>query len=87
MDARLRDGNLVWTVRAHGESRESMVDRAWFMAKGGSPELARCAVAVGHLDCGYDDAVMGALTLCSSKMYPEDNRAPNVTRSSTSDRG
>lgn len=69
MDARLRDGILLWTVQDRGECRNSLLDRTWFLARGRDIDindmtmqsLARCSVAVGYLGCGYDEAVTRAL--------------------------
>lgn len=76
MDARLRNGLLVWTSQDAGESRASMIERTWFLTNGcrHGETLARCAVAVSHLGCKYDDAVMRASS-CTRKMYVQDNQS------------
>lgn len=67
MDARTFNGLLVWTTQDVGESRESMIDRTWIIAKNRSESddvrmqtIARCAAAVRHLGCTYDDTVMAS---------------------------
>lgn len=77
MDARVFNGHLVWTNQDRGECRDSLLDRTWLLAREASntsstQALARCAVAVIHLDCSYDESVMSALhSRDVRKMYPE----------------